>query len=189
MSPERAGFIVLDPNPNENLSTINEAFEENKINENDYKSKLKQARLYKRQFNTLFSTFTADNVTGVVHKNLYETKLHNIGAKFIEISNWFDSLIVDLEENDENDRIAVIEAIQTEIKSANQNNEKLILDKISDLVSCQSGSVGSSPSVTDRSDSEPLAYGHTKKVGRVEGQSWNKEIFHRRKGKIFEAKD
>ena len=188
LSPERAGFIILEPNLNENLSTINEVFEENKMDENDYKSKLKQAKLYKRQFTTLLSTFTADNVTSIVHKNLYETKLHNIGAKFIEISNWFDSLIVDLEENDENDRKAVIEAIQTEIKLANQNNEKLILDKISDLVSCQSGSVGSSPSVTDRSDSEPINHSYARKLEESKAKAGIKKSFIEEKVKSLKQK-
>ena len=121
-----------DLNLNENLSIIDEVFESNKMDENDYKAKLKQARLHKRQFNTLLSTFTAEDVTNIINKNIYENKLNTIGGKFIEISNWFDSLIIDLEDNEETDRIVVVECIQNEIKAANRTHEKIILDKISD---------------------------------------------------------
>ena len=31
--------------------------------------------------------------------------------KFLEISDWFDTFIIDLEENNENERIAVIESV------------------------------------------------------------------------------
>ena len=153
VSPERAGlFENQDLNLNVNLSIIDEVFESNKMDENDYKAKLKQARLHKRQFNTLLSTFTAEDVTNIIHKNIYENKLNTIGGKFMEISNWFDSFIIDLEDNEETDRIVVVECIQNEIKAANRAHEKLILDKISDLVSCQSDSGRSSPSVAHHSD-------------------------------------
>ena len=133
LSPERAG---LERNIfGGSLRTINEVFENDKMDNNEYKEKLKQAKVYRRQFNTLLSTFTANDVASAIHKDIYGKKLDAIENKFTEISDWFDSLVVDLEESEENDRVAEIEGIQDEIKNAKRNHEKPILDKLAEVMS------------------------------------------------------
>ena len=88
-TPERARLdnnlspIRQDNLLNINLSVVDEVFED-KMDDNIYKEKLKQAKLYRRQFNTLLSTFTAEDVVSIVHKHIYEKKLSDIGVKFIE---------------------------------------------------------------------------------------------------------
>ena len=120
----------------DNLSVANEVFEI-KMDDNVYKASLKQAKLHKRQFNSFLSLFTADDVIDILHKETYKEKLNSIGVKFLEISDWFDSLIIDLEENNENERITEIESIQTEMKAIKKDHEKLIMSKISELISAQ----------------------------------------------------
>ena len=146
LSPERAGLVSFHPNislgPTDernifegSLSTIDEVFEGIKMDGTEYKGKLKQAKLYRRQFNTLFSTFTANDVTSAIHKDIYDKKLDAIENKFSEISDWFDSLVIDLEENSENERVVEIENIQNEIKTAKRNHEKPVLEKIAEIMS------------------------------------------------------
>ena len=161
LSPERIGQVYLS-SLEVNLSTIDEVFEINKMEENIYKEKLKQAKLHKRKFNSLLPTFTMDDITNIVHKDVYNKKVDDIVTKFLEISDWFDTFIIDLEENNENERIVVIESIQTEIKYLKRNNEKLLMDKIAELVSGQPDSLNSSvvgptaPATVSRDDSKKL---------------------------------
>ena len=152
LSPERIGQLNLNP-LEENLSTIDEVFEVTSITmeENIYKEKLKQAKLHKRKFNSLLSTFTVDDITNSVHKDIYHQKINEISSKYLEISDWFDAFIIDLEENNENDRVVVIESLQNEIKYLKRNNETLLMNKIAELVSGQPEgphSVDISPSVS-----------------------------------------
>ena len=188
LTPERTGFVDLEQNINEDLNTIDEVFEDNKMDENEYKAKLKQAKLHRRQFNTLLSAFTAADVTSIIHKNIYENKLNNIGVKFVEICNWFDSLVIDLEENEETDRIAIIEQIQNEIKVANRAHEKFILDKISDLVSGQSDSGRSSPSVAHHSDASATVPDLSRKLEELKAKAGIKKSFIEDKIKSLKQK-
>ena len=153
LSPERAGFISIEPLDDLSpqslnnelgrpLSAIEEEVFVNKMEEATYKAKLKQAKLYRRQFNSLLSTFTVEDVIFAVHKEIYKEKLNTIGVKYTEISDWLDSLIIDLDENDEAQRITEVEAIQTEIRALKRNHEKSILEKISQLLTGSAEGVG-----------------------------------------------
>ena len=70
LSPERAG---LERNIfGGSLRTINEVFENDKMDNNEYKENLKQGKVYRRQFNTLLSTFTANDVTSAIPRTFME---------------------------------------------------------------------------------------------------------------------
>ena len=130
---------IIGVSPLQELNEIEDNYEvfEIKMDDNVYRANLKQAKLHKRQFNSFLSLFTADEVIDILHKETYKEKLNSIGIKFLEISDWFDSLIIDLEENNENERITEIESIQTEMKNIKKNHEKLIMSKLSELISAQ----------------------------------------------------
>ena len=190
-TPERARLdnnlspIRQDNLLNINLSIVDEVFED-KMDDNIYKEKLKQAKLYRRQFNTLLSTFTAEDVVSIVHKHICEKKLSDIGVKFIEICDWFDTLIIDLQENNEEGRVTEIETIQNEIKSLKRENEKVILNKISELVSGNPESAAHTMSV--RSDSEASARSENKKLEELKAKAGIKKSFIEDKVKTLRQK-
>ena len=187
LSPDRVGLIPhSESDVHElNLSTINEVFEL-KMEEAVYKEKLKQAKLHKRQLNTLLSTFTVEDVTSVVHKDLYNQKLTTIEQKFLVISDWFDVLVIDLEENNEVERVNQIEGIQNEIKNAKRNHEKLILDKISSLVTGSTS--GASTPISSAGESVGLVPTENRKLDELKAKAGIKKSFIEDKVKSLKQK-
>ena len=187
LSPERAGLLDLQPYPgdiNENLSTIDEVFEF-KMEERVYKENLKQAKLHKRKFNSLLSTFTVDDVVNIVHKEIYNGKLQNIDTKYMEISDWFDTLIIDLEENSEGERVIVIETIQNEIKALKKDHEKLVLEKMSTLVG---GVSGTSTPVSSAGNTIDIGPTENRKLDELKAKANIKKSFIEDKVKSLKQK-
>ena len=135
ISPERSNF---DQNIFCPQTIEEEVFVESGImapmEEDMYKEILKKAKLYKRQMKSLIDTFTPEKITNSLQKDTYHGELRSIKDSFVKVSNWFDTLIIDLEENDEQDRINEIEAILNEIKQAKDTNELLVQQKMAQVL-------------------------------------------------------
>ena len=55
----------------------------------------KKAKLYKRQVMNLIDKFTAESVTSIVQKATFNESLTNIADRYMNVSNWFDDMIID----------------------------------------------------------------------------------------------
>ena len=155
------------------------------MEERVYKENLKQAKLHKRKFNSLLSTFTVDDVVNIVHKEIYNGKLQNIDTKYMEISDWFDTLIIDLQENNEDERVIVIETIQNEIKALKKDHEKLVLEKMSTLVG---GVSGTSTPVSSAGNTIDLGPTENRKLDELKAKANIKKSFIEDKVKSLKQK-
>ena len=81
------------------------------MNDAEYEAKKKEAKVYCRQVITAVKGFTPDNIMSVLDQD-----------DLLQVTAWINALIVDLEENDEDARIAELEAVIESVKvTMNQN--------------------------------------------------------------------
>ena len=58
----------------------------------------------------------------------------------MKVSNWFDALIIDLEDNEEGDQVNEIETIQKEIKQEKDANELSVIQKMAQVIAAHEAS-------------------------------------------------
>ena len=105
-----------------------------KINDAKYKANMKKAKIYCRQVITAIKSFAPDDVTSVLDQDDFQENLQRVKDKFLQVTAWVDALIVELEENNEDARIAELEAMITGVKEVMDHNQRAVKRKMEKVI-------------------------------------------------------
>ena len=79
------------------------------MDNNVYKQKMREVKIYFKRVLTLIIAFSPDNVTSLLDRDQLYINLQRIKDKFLEATDWLAETIVDLEMNNEEARICMFE--------------------------------------------------------------------------------
>ena len=100
------------------------------MNDAKYEANMKKAKDYCRQVITAVKSFAPDDVTSILDRDNFQENLQRAKDKFLQVTAWMDALIVELEENNEDARIAELEAMITGVKEVMDHNQRAVKRKM-----------------------------------------------------------
>ena len=100
------------------------------MDDHEYTLKLWDARVYCKQTLSLIDTFSPEDITSPLDWEQLHVNLQRIKDKFLAVTDWMAGVIVDLEANNEEERIHDFEAFADDIWRKVNANQWAVKEKM-----------------------------------------------------------
>ena len=96
----------------------------------EYEAKKRDAKIYCKQVLAAFNAFSPDVLDrDELHANLWKVK-----DKFLQVTGWMDEVVVDLEANNEEERILELTAMLEHVQTRMNDNQKAVKEKMEKVI-------------------------------------------------------